>query len=210
MWGESPRQRCEKGTYIHKQLQKHLEHYTYSGEMPGETEREREGGGWGWGVALWWKKSINTQSNKVREKLCVHVCVRVGGGGGVGGGGILSGLIKDYNYVGTMHVSPETAPCRSSPILLPSAPLHIWTQTTGKYSAHLWYHRFTSLTPYNKVNGCCSALTFCSCYLINPVQHQYHNMSLCSPILCKMSVCAANSLCTMRLIISLRWSWSGK
>lgn len=49
-----------------------------------------------------------------------------------GGGGIQSGLIKDYNYVGTAQISPEAALRCSSPIIVPSAPLHIGTKTTGK------------------------------------------------------------------------------
>lgn len=52
--------------------------------------------------------------------------------GGGGGGGIQSGLIKDYNYVGTAQISPEAALRCSSPIIMPSAPLHIGTKTTGK------------------------------------------------------------------------------
>lgn len=75
--------------------------------------------------------------------------------------GIRSGLIKVYNYVGTMHVSPETGLCCSSyPILLPSGPLHIWTQTSGKSLLHSWYHRFTSLTSCTGFKCYCGTLAF--------------------------------------------------
>lgn len=59
-----------------------------------------------------------------------------------------------------------------------------------KYYPHLWYHRFTSLTLYAKVNECNSLLTFlplwvCVCvFLIGLVQYCCYNVPFCT--------CAAN------------------
>lgn len=58
-----------------------------------------------------------------------------------------------------MQISPETTPCCTSPILMPSAPLHIWTQATGKHRSCTWYHRFASLTRRTHVNELNSTLT---------------------------------------------------